>query len=162
MGDESEVHDFLDAVGAQHRETGLAAGHDVGMVAEDVERACGKRTRRNVEHGGKQLARDFIHIGDHEQQTLGRGVSGGQRARGQRTVHGARSAAFGLHFRDAERLPEHVQLSLGCPFVGGFRHRRRRSDGIYRRYFGERVRDVRSGGISVDCHLFHLEYSSVF
>ena len=127
------------------------------MVAEDVERACGKRTRRNVEHGGKQLARDFIHIGDHEQQTLGRGVSGGQRARGQRTVHGARSAAFGLHFRYAERLSEHVEPTLRRPLIRDLRHGRRGRDGINGSYFGKRIRYVRRRGISVDSHFFHLE-----
>ena len=35
MGNQRKVLGFLDAAGAQHGATGLAHGHDVGMVAED-------------------------------------------------------------------------------------------------------------------------------
>jgi hypothetical protein len=35
LGDQGEVHDFLDVVGAEHGPAGGAAGHDVGVVAED-------------------------------------------------------------------------------------------------------------------------------
>ena len=39
---------------------------------------------------GRQLARDLVHVGDHQQQALRGGEGGGQRARLQRAVDGAR------------------------------------------------------------------------
>ena len=36
MGHGGQIHDLLDVALAQHGEAGLAAGHDVGVVAEDV------------------------------------------------------------------------------------------------------------------------------
>ena len=52
MGDSAEVHDFLRVGLSQHGEAGLAAGHNVGMVAEDVQRVGSDRTRGNVEYAG--------------------------------------------------------------------------------------------------------------
>ena len=36
MGHGGQIHDLLDVALAQHGEAGLAAGHDVGVVAENV------------------------------------------------------------------------------------------------------------------------------
>lgn len=58
-----QVHDFLHAAGSQHGETGLAAGHDVLMVAENVQRARRQGAGRYVEDARQQFAGDFIHIG---------------------------------------------------------------------------------------------------
>ena len=129
------------------------------MIAEDVERGSRERACRNVEHAGEQLARDLVHVGDHEQQTLRSGERGGQSAGCERTVDGTRRAALGLHLGDAERLPEHIELTFGRPLVGCLRHGRGRRDGIDGRDFGESVRYVRSGGIPVDSHFFHLKSS---
>ena len=51
LGDQGKVHDFLNVVGAEHGPTGGAAGHNVGMVAEDRQRLSGDGTGRNVEDG---------------------------------------------------------------------------------------------------------------
>ena len=96
--DKRKVHDFLHGIGGQHGKTGLTARHYVRMVTEDVKRVRGKRPGADVEHGGKKLARDFVHIGDHQQQALACGVSGSQCARHQRAVHRTCGAAFGFHF----------------------------------------------------------------
>ena len=41
LGDGGGVVRFLDGAAAEHGEAGLAAGHDVGVVAEDAERVGG-------------------------------------------------------------------------------------------------------------------------
>ncbi len=79
-----QVHDLLDVALAQHGKAGLAAGHHVGVVAEDVQRLGGHGTGGHVEHAGQLLGRDLVHIGDHQQQALGGGVGGGQGACAQR------------------------------------------------------------------------------
>ena len=48
---------FLHRVRAEHREAGLAAGHDVGVVAEDRQRVRRQRARRDVHRERRQLAR---------------------------------------------------------------------------------------------------------
>ena len=157
MGDEREVHDLLDGVGAQHRKAGLAASHDVAVVAEDVERVICERTRADMEHRGGEFARDLVHIGDHQQQTLAGGEGGRQSACAQRAVHRAGCAGFGLHFSDLEGLTEDVLGTRVRPFVGVFRHRRGRRDGIYRCDFTQSVCYVSRGGIAVYSHFFaHL------
>ena len=83
VGHGAQVHDLLGVGLAQHGKAGLAAGHDVGMVAEDVQRVGGHGTGGHVKHGGHQLTGQLVHVGNHQQQALGGGVGGGQSARGQ-------------------------------------------------------------------------------
>ena len=45
-----------------------------------------------------QLSGDFIHIRDHQQQSLAGGEGGGKCAGLQGTVYSAGSSPFGLHF----------------------------------------------------------------
>ena len=155
MRDERQVHSFLYGVGREHRKARLTARHNVGVIAEDIERVRRKRSCAYVEHGRQQLARYFVHIRDHEQQALARGVRGGERARYERTVDRARRSAFGLHFRNAQLLPEHVFTSAGCPFVGVLRHGRGRRNRVNRRDLRKSIRHVRCRGVAVDCHLYH-------
>ena len=108
VGDGGQVHDFLGVGLGQHGKAGLAAGHNVGVVAEDVQRVGGHGTGGHVEHGGQQLAGDLVHVGDHQQQALGSGVGGGQGAGGQRAVHGAGSAGLRLHLDDLHGGAEDV------------------------------------------------------
>ena len=70
VGNESEIHFFLNGSGGEHGETGVAACHHVGVVAEDGERLGGKRTGGHMEHGRDEFTRDLVHIRDHEEQTL--------------------------------------------------------------------------------------------
>ena len=80
MGHCAQVHDLLGVGLGQHGKAGLAAGHNVGMVAEDVQALGGHGPSGDVEHRGQQLGGDLIHVGDHQQQTLGGGIGGGQGA----------------------------------------------------------------------------------
>ena len=92
---------FLHRVRAQEREAGLAAGHHVGVVAEDRQRVRRERARGHVHHERRQLAGDLVHVGDHQQQALRRREGRRERAGLQRAVHGAGGAGFRLHLRRA-------------------------------------------------------------
>ena len=120
----AQVHDFLHGAGAEEGETGLAAGHDVGVVAEDGERVGRNGTRGHMEDAGEQFARDLIHVREHQQEALGCGIGGGESAGLQRAVDCACGAAFGLHFDDLDGLAEQVLLSVRGHVVNGFRHGR--------------------------------------
>ena len=166
MRHESEIHRFLHGRRRDHRIPRLTAGHDVGMIAKDVQRMRRERTGGHVHDHGQKFARNLIHIGDHQEQTLRRRIGSGERACGKGPVNGARRAAFRLHLRDFELLAPHIGAARGCPFVGGLRHRRRGSDGVDGGNFRERIRDVRCSGIAVDGHFFHQKslrlYNIVF
>ncbi len=129
------------------------------MVAENVQRVSRKGASRNMHNHRHKLARNFIHIGDHQQKSLRSGVSARQSTRAKRTVNGARSSAFRLHFSNLNFLTPHVCPSRGSPFVGDFRHRGRGSDGVNCRYLRKGIRNVTRGGIAVDCQFFHQETS---
>ena len=89
------------------REAGLAAGHHIGVVAEDRQRVRRQRARRDVHDERRQLAGDLVHVGDHQQQALRRGERRRQRAGLQRAVDGAGGAALGLHLGHLrDRAPE--------------------------------------------------------
>ena len=158
-----QIHHLLHRRGSQHGETGLARGHHVLMVAEDRQRLRGQRTRRDVEHARQQLARNLVHIGNHQQQTLRCGERRGQRAALQRTVHGTRGTGLRLHFDDLDRLAEDVLATLGRPLVDQFRHGRRRRDGIDCSHLREQVGDVCRSVVSITgdkfflCHINRLE-----
>ena len=161
MRDSAEVHDFLRVGLSQHGEAGLAAGHNVGMVAEDVQRVGSDRTRGNVEYAGQQLARDLVHVRDHQQQALRRRVGGGQRAGCQRAVHRTRGARLGLHLDDLDGRAENVLLTRGSPLVNAVCHGAGRGDRIDTRDLGKRIRHVcRSGvtvhGLHLSCHVYIL------
>ena len=154
MSDEREVHNFLNGVGAQHRKSSLTARHNVAVVAENVQSVISESACADVENAGGKFTRYLIHIGDHQKKTLACGKGGGQSTCAQRTVYRACCARFGFHFSQLQGLTEQV-LAIGiCPFVGVFRHRRRRRDRIDRRNFAERISDMRRRGVAVNSHFF--------
>jgi hypothetical protein len=59
-----------------------------------------------VEDGAGQLARDLVHIGDHQQQALRGGEGGGQRAGLQRAVHGSAAPPSDCISTPAGRYPK--------------------------------------------------------
>ena len=94
MRHRGQIHRLLRAVGTQHRKTGLPAGVNIGMITENVQRVRRNAAGGNMDNARQQLAGDFIHIGDHQQQSLRRRIGGGQRTGCQSAVHRAGRAAL--------------------------------------------------------------------
>ena len=156
MGHGRQIHDLLDVALAQHGKAGLAAGHHVGVVAEDVQRLGGHGTGGDMEHGGQLLGCDLVHVGDHQQQALGSGIGGGQSAGAQRTVNRAGSAGLRLHFHHLDLGAEDVLQPVGGPLVHKVGHGGRRGDGIDGGNLGERVGHVRRSVVTI--HGLHFSY----
>ena len=157
MGHGSQVHDLLDVALGQHGKAGLTAGHDVGVVAEDVQGVGGHGPGGHVEHAGQQLTGDLVHVGDHQQQALRRGVGGGQGTGGQGAVDRAGGAGLGLHLDHLDGSAEDVFLTSCGPLVDQVCHGRGRGDGIDPRHFGKRIADICSRvvtvhGLELSCH----------
>ena len=150
----AKVHNFLGVGLSQHGKAGLAAGVDVGVVAEDVQRVAGNGSGGNMEDTGQKLAGDLVHVGDHEQQTLGSGVGGGQGAGGQRAVHRARSTGLRLHLDNLYPIAEDVLTALSRPLVNVVGHGAGGGNGVDTSYFSKGVADMSGSGIAV--HGFQL------
>ena len=154
MGNQGDVHAFLDGAGAKESKTGLARGHHVLLVAEDAQRVRGKGTGGNVEYGGKQFTGDFVHVGDHQQEALRSRKRAGHGTSHQGTVHGTGGTGFGLQFTYGDGLAHQVFLAGGGPVVSEFAHHGRRRDRINTSDIAESIRDMR--GCRVAVHGFHF------
>ena len=137
-----EVHDLLDVALGEHGKAGLAAGHDVGVIAKNVQGVGSDATRGDVEDARELLARDLVHVRDHQEQTLRSRVGGGQSTGAQRTVNGTGCTCLGLHLDDLDRGAEDVLATLGRPLVDMVGHRAGRRNGIDSRYLGVRIRNI--------------------
>ena len=129
------------------------------MISEDVEclrshAACG-----HMEHAGEQLTGDLVHIGDHQEQTLRRGVGGGQRARTQRAVDGTCRARLGLHFHHLDGGAEDVLESLCGPLVHIVSHRAGGGNRVDACDLCERVAHCRGCLVTVHRHFFSVDNS---
>ena len=149
VGYTREVHNLLHGAFGQHGEAGLAAGHHILVVTEDAQGVRGNGARRHVEHRGELLAGDFVHIGNHQQQTLRCSVGCGESTCHQRAVHGACGTALRLHFLHQYGLAEDVLASCGGPFVHELGHCRGGGDGIDCGNLREHVGDVGRSLVSV-------------
>ena len=149
VGDGGEVHDLLHAVGRQNGEARLAHAHHVAVVAENAERVSREGAGGDVEHRGRLLRRELIHVRDHQQQTLRRRERAGVCAGGNGAVDRAGGAALGLHFHDGNALAEDVSSALRAPLVHALRHRGGRSDRIDDRRLGKGVGNMGGGSVAV-------------
>ena len=146
-----EVHDLLHVALGEHGEAGLATGHDVGLVTEDVEGLRGHATSGDVEDARQVLASDLVHVRDHEQQALRRRVGRREGAGAQGAVDGAGGATLGLHLDDVDGGAEDILHALGGPLVDVVGHGARRGDRVDARHLRVRIRDVCGGLVAVHC-----------
>ena len=75
MSNCSQIHNFLNGVRTEHCETCLTTCHNVRVIAEDAQSVGSNGTSRYVNNARQQLTSDLVHIGDHQQQTLGSCIS---------------------------------------------------------------------------------------
>ena len=151
----AQIHDLLRGGGRQHGKAGAAHAHHIAVVAEDGQSVGGQSSGGDVEHARQHLTGDLIHIGDHQQQALGRGVGGGQCAGLQGAMHRTGGTALGLHLHHLYRLAKQVLLAVGGPLVHVLRHGAGGRDGENTRHFRKCVGYIRGGFVAVhdDCFL---------
>ena len=130
MGDGRHVVRFLDVVGRQQGPTAGTDAHDVAVITEDRQGVGGQTAGRHVEDRRDQLTGNLVHVGDHQQQALGRREGRRQGAGHDRAVAGAGGTTFRLHLDHRRDLAPEVHLPLGRPFIGMFAHVGRGGDGI--------------------------------
>ncbi len=150
----AEIHDLLHVGLCEHGKAGLAAGHNVAVIAEDVQRVAGDGARGHVEHCGQKLAGNLVHIRDHQEQTLRGGVRGGESTGVESAVHGTGSTGFSLHLLHLYGCAENVLPAGRRPLIDVVRHGAGRSDGVDSCDFGKCVGYV--GGRIVAVHGFEM------
>jgi len=77
-----------------------------------------------MKHRGGQLPGNFIHIRQHQQQTLGCRERRRQRPGLQGAVHSSGGAALALHFHNRRNVAPDIVYTLRSPLIGPFGHRR--------------------------------------
>ena len=159
MRHRAQIHDRLGGGGRQHGEAGAAHAHHVAVVTEDGQGVSRQGAGGDVEYARQHFTGDLIHIGDHQQQALGRGVRGGQRAGLQGAVHRTGGAALGLHLHHLYRLAEQVLLAVGGPLVHMLRHGAGGCDGENTRHFRKSIGYIRGGFVAVHDDRFLLVHN---
>ena len=109
---------------------------------------------RHVEHTGQQLAGDLVHVGDHQQQTLGSRIGGGQGTGGQRAMNGTGGTGLGLHLDHLDGGAEDILTTRGGPLVHIVGHGAGGGDGVDTRNLGKGVGYM--GGRCIAVHRFQL------
>ena len=149
VSNRGQVHDLLGVALGQHGKAGLTNSHNVAVVTEDVQGLGSNGTGRNVEDAGQLLSGDLVHVGDHQQKTLGSGKGGGDSTGTERTVDSACGAGLGLHLDDLDLVAKDVLQACSTPLVNGVGHGAGGGDGVDGSHIGERISYVRRGGIAV-------------
>ena len=159
VGHSGQVHGLLGAGGHQHGVAGGAAGHEVGVVAEDGVVVGGDHPGGDVHDAGEELAAHGVHGGDHQHQALGGREGGGQGAGLQGAVAGTGGTGLGLHLDDIHGGAEQVLLSLGGPLVHLLRHGGGGRDGVNCSNFRKGISRICRGGVAVHNYifLFHMK-----
>ena len=150
LRDQCQIVRFLDRARAELGKTRGPGRHHVRMVAEDRERLGGDRARRDVKDRGRELARDLVHVGDHQQQAL-RGREG--RAQGpalEGAVQRPRSTRLALHLDHGGHVAPDVGPTVAGPLVGELGHGRGGRDRIDRAHLVDPVGDRGRGLVAVD------------
>ncbi len=78
MRDERQIHGLLHGIRREQGESSRPAHHHVRVVAENRQSMSRHRARGDVKYRRRQFAGDLVHVGDHQQQALGRGEGRGQ------------------------------------------------------------------------------------
>ena len=153
VGDGGHVGGLLDASRAELGEPGVAAGHDVGVVAEDAHGVGAHGAAGHMQNAWQALAGDAIEHGHHEHQALAGREAGAQAACLKHAVDGGDGAGLGLHLGQLHALAEHVQTALRAPAIGVLGHGRGRRDGVDGRHLGEVVGNVGRSLVAVDGYI---------
>ena len=149
MCDRTQVHNFLGIGLSQHRETGLTASVNVGVVTEDVQCVARNGTCGNMEYAGKQFASDLVHVRDHQKKALRSRVGGRERTGCKRAVNGARRASFGLHLRNLNGGSEDIFETLRRPLIYVVGHGTGRGDRINTGDFSKSIGYMSRGIVAV-------------
>ena len=164
MRHQRQIVRLLHGVRRQVRKTRRARLEHVAVVAVQAGRHLRHGAARHVDHTGQQLARNLVHAGHHQHQTLGRRERRAQQTSRERAVQRSSSASLGLHreplttlnayfhLGNDNLLTEDVLQALVRPGIAVLSHSRGRSDGEQHGRIGDLVNGMSSGFITINGH----------
>ena len=94
VSNSAQIHDFLNIRGTEHCKPCLSACHNIGVISENRKCMRRNRSRCHVHYSWGFLCCQFIHIRDHQKESLGSGKCTGVRTRSDRSVYCSCSTAF--------------------------------------------------------------------
>ena len=153
MRDQRHIHHGLHGMRPEQRKTCLAHRHDILVIAEDRQSLSRQCPRRHMENRGRQLPRDLVHVGDHQQQPLRRRKCSRQGPALQRPMYRSRRAPFALHLHHGRDRSPHIGASRSGPLVRPFPHRGRGGNGVDRDDLAQMVGHIRGRLITVNSYL---------
>ncbi len=139
MGNRCQIHCFLNTGGCQHGKPCLPTCHNILMITENGQGMGSQSPCADMKYCRQQFSGNLVHVGDHQQKSLGCGVRRCQSASGKGAMYGSGCAALRLHLNDLYFLSENVFLPMGGPLVHMLRHWRRRRYGINGGYLGKGI-----------------------
>ena len=140
----------------------IAVDHHVLVVTENRQCLSSQCACRNVHNAGQQLTCDFVHIGDHQQQTLRSSEGCAECASLERTVQSTSGTCLRLHLNNLNFLAEDVFAARSCPLVHVLSHSRRGCDRIDCSHLAEHISDVCSCIVTVTSDKLFLFHSNDF
>ena len=157
MGNNGQIHRFLDRSRSDETISCVPCGHHIRMIAKNGQGLTGQRPCRYMKHGRKHFSSDLMHVGQHEHESLGCGERCRQSACRQASMDSSRCACLGLHLDHFESLAEDILSLLGRPSIRKLPHRRGRSDRVNGCNFTERIGHMCSCCVAFDglkdfCH----------
>ena len=139
---------------SQHGEAGLAAGHNVAVVAEDGQRVIGQGAGAHVEHRGAVSSPAILYMLGIISSRPWEAVKVVVRAPAAREPCTAPAAPASdcISATLGRFCPNRFLRPCGGPLVGHFRHGGRRRDGVNGCHIAERISDMADGSITVNGH----------
>jgi hypothetical protein len=122
LRDRRKIVRLLDRRRSEQSESGRTDRHDILMVPEYRKSVGCQRPRSDVKYGGRQLARNAVHVRDHQEKALRCRERRSECATLESTMNGARRTAFALHLDDLRHLAPDVGPSFARPLIRQLRH----------------------------------------
>mmetsp|Transcript_99908 Transcript_99908/g.250475 ORF Transcript_99908/g.250475 Transcript_99908/m.250475 type:complete len:273 (-) Transcript_99908:86-904(-) len=150
VGHEAQVHHLLWVV---RREQGAARGahsHDIRVITEDGQRLPCQSTSGDMEHRRQELARTEVHVGDHEQQSLGGCERRAQGTARESAMQGSGRAQLRLHLPNLHHLAEDVLAAASCKLVHRLAHARRGRNRVDEGYVAHGIGNMSRRRVAID------------
>lgn len=113
----------------------------------------------HMEDPREHLARNLVHIRDHQHQPLRSRKRSSKRPGSQCAMRSSGSAELRLHLLDLHSVAKEIEPACDAPFVGSIAHRSHRRDGINRSHVAERVSNISGRSAAVHTYKFaHGQY----
>ena len=109
MGNQREVVALLDRPRREERKPSVSHRHHIRMVPKHGNGLTGNGAGCHMEDARMKFACDFVHVRDHQKETLGGSEGGRKRPSDQRAMECTGHTELRLHDLDLARLSKDIR-----------------------------------------------------